>query len=78
MLGELLRAFSNTLLYTKKYVPFWIRRYYYIVLCSTIYNVALTERYTALWERYVALWERNVTNVVSTQRHIKLLMIIKQ
>ena len=64
-------------------MPFWIRRYcYYIVLYCTIYGVALTERYIASWERYVAIWERSValwessvTNVVSTQRHIKLLMI---
>ena len=31
--------------------------------------------YVAIWERSVALWESNVTNVVSMQRHIKLLMI---
>ena len=55
---------------------------YYIVLYCTINGVALTERYIASWERYVAIWERsvalwesNVTNVVSMQRHIKLLMI---
>ena len=33
------------------------------------------ERYVAIWERRVALWESNVTNVVSMQRYIKLLMI---
>ena len=55
---------------------------YCIVLYCTIYGVTLMERYIASWERYVAIWERsvalwenNVTNVVSTQRHIKLLMI---
>ena len=54
---------------------------YYNVLYCTIYGVA-TERYIASWERYVAIWERsvalwesNVTNVVSMQRYIKLLMI---
>ena len=68
-------------------MPFWIRRYccyilYCIVLYCTIHGVALTERYIASWEHYVAIWERsvalwenNVTNVVSTQRHFKLLMI---
>ena len=37
--------------------------------------IASWERYVAIWERSVALWESNVTNVVSMQRHIKLLMI---
>ena len=65
-------------------MPFWIRLYYNNVLYCTIYNIELTERYVALWELCVALWERNVallesnvTYVVSTQRHIKLLMICK-
>ena len=86
MLAGLLLVFSNTLLYTRKFVPFGIRRYYYIVLYlyCTIYNVPLTDRYIASWERCVALWERNVvlwesnvTNVVSRQHHIILLMICK-
>ena len=48
---------------------------YYIVLYCTIYGVELTEGYNASWEHYVAIWESNVTNVVSMQRHIKLLII---
>ena len=55
-----------------------------IVLYCAIYNVALTEChiaswgcYVAIWERNVALFESNVINVVSTQRHINLLMICK-
>ena len=54
------------------------------MLYCTNYGVTFTERYIAHcimgklrcnMERSVALWERNVTNVVSMQRHIKLLMI---
>ena len=48
MLAGLLLAFLNMLLYTMKFVPFWVKQYYYIVLYCTIYNVALTEHYIAL------------------------------
>ena len=48
-----------------------------VILYCTIYNVALTECYIALWEHNVALWESKVTNVVSMQCHLKLLMICK-
>ena len=56
--------------------------YYIILYCIVLFialqmehNIASWERYVAIWERSVALWESNVTNVVSMQRHIKLLMI---
>ena len=54
----------------------------YCIVCIVLFMALQTERYIASWERYVAIWERsdtlwesNVTNVVSMQRHIKLLMI---
>ena len=86
MLDELLMAFliTCTLLTQRNLCLFdkAVLLLYYIVLYCTIYGVALTERYiasceryVAIWERSVALWESNVTNVGSTQRHIKLLMI---
>ena len=54
---------------------------YYIVLYCTIYGVANGTLHCIMgtlrckWERSVALLESNVTNVVSMQRHIKLMMI---
>ena len=54
--------------------------YYIVLYCIVLFMALQTERYIASWERYVAIWERsdalwesNVTNVVSMQRHIKLL-----
>ena len=56
--------------------------YYIVLYCIVLFMALQTERYIASWERYAAicersdaLWESNVTNVVSMQRHIKLLMI---
>ena len=56
--------------------------YYIVLYCIVLFMALQTERYIASWERYVAIWERsvalwesNVTNVISMQRYIKLLMI---
>ena len=56
--------------------------YYIVLYCIVLFMALQTDRYIVSWERYVAIWERsdalwesNVTNVVSMQPHIKLLMI---
>ena len=62
----------------EKAVLLLYRILYYIVLFMALQTeryIASWERYVAIWERSDALWESNVTNDVSMQRHIKLLMI---
>ena len=61
----------NEILYIFIYILFIVL----FMALQTERYIASWERYVAIWERSVALWESNVTNVVSMQRHIKLLMI---